>query len=109
MFSWISDSYVLCATCNWVSDFQKWLLIFTDLEMPRRKVTRAAKTKKTSRVSDENEVEISNKEREKLETYLKDFDTRGNGLLATGNYTIIIQAKLVWTDYTTVKRIVVCT
>ncbi|XP_022335659.1 borealin-like [Crassostrea virginica] len=44
--------------------------------MPRRKVTRAAKTKKTSRVSDENEVEISNKEREKLETYLKDFDTR---------------------------------
>ncbi|XP_011445194.2 borealin [Magallana gigas] len=45
--------------------------------MPRRKVTRAAKTRKTSRVSDGNDLEISNKaEREKLETYLQDFDTR---------------------------------
>lgn len=49
-------------------------------EMPRRKVTRAAKTRKTSRVSDGNDLEISNKaEREKLETYLQDFDTRGKG------------------------------
>lgn len=48
--------------------------------MPRRKVTRAAKSRKTSRVSDGNDLEISNKaEREKLETYLKDFDTRGKG------------------------------
>lgn len=45
--------------------------------MPRRKVTRAAKTRKTSRVSDGNDLEISNKaEREKLEIYLQDFDTR---------------------------------
>ncbi|XP_048732218.1 borealin-like [Ostrea edulis] len=45
--------------------------------MPRRKLTRATKTRKTSRVSDGNEVEITNKaEREKLETYLRDFDAR---------------------------------
>ncbi|XP_061196341.1 borealin-like [Saccostrea echinata] len=44
--------------------------------MPRRKVTRAAKTRKTSRVSDADEGEITNREkREKLEMYLKDFDT----------------------------------
>lgn len=58
-------------------------------EMPRRKVTRAAKTRKTSRVSDGNDLEISNKaEREKLETYLQDFDTRGKGFKSMHKHSL---------------------
>lgn len=59
--------------------------------MPRRKLTRATKTRKTSRVSDGNEVEITNKaEREKLETYLRDFDARGEDITGLKIYYIVL-------------------
>lgn len=65
---------------HYLKNMYNYSLIQSSSEMPRRKVTRAAKSRKTSRVSDGNDLEISNKaEREKLETYLKDFDTRGKG------------------------------